>query len=71
MLGETVLSACYSLNRVPYKKLDQSPYELLNDYALNLSFLRLWVCLDKLPLYELKRENISPKIFDYEFIVYA
>jgi len=28
MWGEAILSACYILNKVPHKKLDQTPYEL-------------------------------------------
>jgi len=28
MLGEAILTACYILNKVSYKKLDLTPYEL-------------------------------------------
>ena len=38
MWGETVLSAYYILNRIPHKKLDQTPCELWKGYAPNLSF---------------------------------
>jgi len=71
MWGEVVLSACYILNRVPHKKLDQTPYELWKGYAPNLSSLRVWDCLAKVPLPDFKRENIGPKTFDFVFIGYA
>jgi len=41
MWGKVVLSACYIPNRVPYKKLDQTPYEMWKRYAPNWSFLRV------------------------------
>jgi len=56
---------------MPHKKLDQAQYALWKGYGPNLSFLRMWVCLAKVPLSELKQENISRKTFDYEFIGYA
>jgi len=41
MWGEPILSACYILDRVLHKKLDQTPYELWKGYTPNLSFLRV------------------------------
>jgi len=54
MWGETVLSACYILNRVLHKKLEQTPYKLWKGQALNLSFLRVWGCLAKVPIPDVK-----------------
>ena len=67
-MGEAVLSACYILNRVPHRNLDQTPYELWQGYAPNLRFLRVWECLAKAPLPNFKQENIGPKTFDSVFI---
>ena len=71
MWEEAVLSACYILNRVPHKKLDQTPYELWKCYTPNLSFLRAWGCLAKVSLPDFKHENIGPKTFNYVFISYV
>jgi len=71
MWGEAVLSVCYFLNRVPHKKLDETPHELWKGYAPNLSFLRVWRCLAKVPLPDFKWKNIGPKTFSYVFIGYA
>jgi len=71
MWREAVLSACYVLNRVPYKKLDQTPYELWKGYAPNLTFLRVRRCLAKVPLLDFKWENIRSKTFDSMFVGYA
>jgi len=49
-----VLSACYILNRVPNKKLDETPYELRKGYDPNMSFSRVWECLTKVPLPDFK-----------------
>ena len=45
--GETVLSSCYVLNRVPHKKLGKTPYELWKGYSPNFKFLKVWGCLAK------------------------
>ena len=69
--GEAVLYTCYILNRVPHKKLDQIPYKLWKGYASNMSFLRVWGCLPKVPLPNFKCKSICSKIFDSMFIGYA
>jgi len=71
MWGEAILSACYILNRVPHKKLGQTPYELWKGYAQNLSFLRVWGCLAKVSLPDFKWKNIGPKTFNSVFIGYT
>jgi len=57
--GEAVLTACFILNTVPHKKLNQIPYELWKEYVPNLSYLKVWGCLAKLGLPTHKRTNIS------------
>jgi len=37
--GEAVLTACFILNRIPHKELDQTSYELWKGYVPNLSYL--------------------------------
>ena len=49
MWGEAVLTACFILNRVPHKKLDQTPYELWKGYAPNLNYLKEWRVWLRLP----------------------
>jgi len=71
MWGEAVWTACFILNRVPHKKLDQTPYELWKGYAPNLNYLKVWGCLAKVALPSHKRSNIGPKTFDAVFIGYA
>ena len=39
--GESVLSACYILNRVPHKRLEKTPYELWKGFSPNLKFLKV------------------------------
>ena len=69
--GEAVLYACYILNRVPYKQLDKTPYELWKGFGPNLKFLKVWGCLAKMGLPDYKRTNIGTKTFDCVFIGYA
>jgi len=71
MRGEAILTAYFILNKVPHKKLDLSLYELWKGYALKLSYLKVWGCLDKVALPSYKRFNIGPKTFDVVFISYA
>jgi len=55
MLGEAVLNACFILNRIPHKKLDQTAYELWKAYVPNLSHLKAWGCLALVALLSYKR----------------
>ena len=71
MWGEAVLTACFILNKILYKKLDKTPYELWKGYVPNLSYLKVWGCLAKVALPSFKRPNIGPKTFDAMFIGYA
>ncbi|KAK9028621.1 hypothetical protein V6N11_025774 [Hibiscus sabdariffa] len=59
------------LNRVPHKKLDHTPYELWKVYAPNLLYLKVWGCLAKVGLPDLKKFTIGSKTVDAVFIVYA
>ncbi|TYK30643.1 ty1-copia retrotransposon protein [Cucumis melo var. makuwa] len=68
MWGEAVLSACFVLNRIPHKRLDKTPYELWKGYAPNLSYLKVWGCLAKVPFPALKKSTVGSKTFDCIFI---
>ena len=48
--GEAVLSACHLQNRIPYKKIGETPYELWKGHAPNLKYLKVWRCLIKVML---------------------
>ncbi|KAA0052032.1 ty1-copia retrotransposon protein [Cucumis melo var. makuwa] len=71
MWGEAVLSACFVLNRIPHKRLDKTPYELWKGHAQNLSYLKVWGCLAKVPFPALKKSTVGSKTFDCIFIGYA
>ena len=43
--GETLLSACHILNRIPMKKNNISPYELWKGKKINIGYLKVWGCL--------------------------
>lgn len=39
--GEAILSTCHIQNRIPYKKIGKSPYELWKGYAPNIAYLEV------------------------------
>ena len=71
LCGEAILSAFHIQNRIPYKKTGKTLYELWKGYALNITYLKVWGCLDKFLLPELKKQKLGPKTFDAMFIGYA
>ncbi|KAL4319632.1 hypothetical protein GQ457_18G010610 [Hibiscus cannabinus] len=71
MWGDAILSANHILNRVPHKKLDNTPYELWKGYAPNLQYLKVWGCLAKVGLPDFKKSTIGSKTVDAVFIGYA
>ena len=69
--GEAILSTCHIQNRIPYKKIGKTPYELWKGYALNIAYLKVWGCLAKVLLLEPKKRKLGPKTFDVVFIGYV
>ena len=71
--GEAILSACHLQNTIPYKKTGKTPYELWKCHELNLKYLKVWGCLAKvmLPNLKKKRRKIGSKTSDCMFIGYA
>jgi len=63
MWGEAIFTTCFILNRVPFKKLDLTLYELWKGYVPNLNSLKVWGCLAEVALPSHKRSNINPKTF--------
>lgn len=58
--GEVVLSACYILNRVPFKGSDKTPYELWKGRQPYYAYFKVWGCLAKVVI---PKPNIEdPKI---------
>ncbi|KAL2453214.1 Pol polyprotein [Abeliophyllum distichum] len=56
MWEEDVLSANYLLNKVPRKKEDKSPYELLKGRKSSYKYLRVWGCLAKVAVPTTKKK---------------
>lgn len=45
--GEAILSACHLQNRILFKKIGKTPYELREKFTPNLKYLKVWGCLAK------------------------
>lgn len=56
-MGEALLSACFILNRIPFKDKTKTPYELWNGNAPNLNYFKVWGCLAKVEISESKRKK--------------
>ena len=69
--GEALLTACYILNRIPFKQNNFTPYEIQKKRKPNLSYFKLWGCLAKVKIPEVKRKKIRPKTIDTIFIGYT
>ena len=68
---KVILSACHIQNRIPYKKIGKTPYELWKGYAPNITYLKVWGCLAKVLFPEPKKQKLGPKTFDAMFISYV
>ena len=55
--GETIISACHIQNRITYKRIGKTPYELWKGYAPNITYLKVCGCLAKVLSPNLKNEN--------------
>ena len=69
--GEAILSANYILNKLPRKKTKKTPYELWKGKMPSYQFLKVWGCLAKVAVPNLKRIKIGSKSVDCVFIGYA
>ena len=59
--GEAILSTNYILNRIPQKKSNQSPYELLKGRIPFYKYLKVWGCLAKVAVPIHKKVKIEKK----------
>ena len=66
-----MLSANYILNKLPHKKLDNTPYSLWKGRSPSYKHLKVWGCLAKVMVPIPKRIKIGPKTIDFIFIGYA
>lgn len=66
-----LISASIILKRVPLKYTNKTPYELWKNKKPNLNFLKVWRCLAKVKIPEIKRNKIRPKTVDAFFVGYA
>ena len=69
--GEAILSTCHLQNRIPYKKIGKTPYELWKGHAPNLKYLKVWGCLAKFMLPDPKMRKIESKTSNCMYIGYA
>ncbi|KAM1158977.1 hypothetical protein ACFX19_032768 [Malus domestica] len=69
--GEALLTANTILNKVPLKKIDDSPYELWKGQRPTYKTLKVWGCLTKVQVPLQKRTKLGPKTIDCVFIGYA
>ena len=42
--GHALLTTAYTLNRVPSKKVEKTPYEIWNGKKPYMSYLKIWGC---------------------------
>ena len=71
MWGEAILSAYHIQNKVPHKKTGKTPYELWEGRKPNLEYLKVWGCLAKVMLLELKKRKLGSRTCECVFIGYA
>jgi hypothetical protein len=69
--GETILTMCHVLNRVPRKNKKIAPFEEWKKRILNLSYLRIWGCLTKVNMSINKKHKLRPKTVDGLFLCYS
>jgi len=71
MVGWAILSACHTLNRVPMKNKEKTPFEEWENKRLTLSYLCTWGCLAKVNIPIAKKHKLGPKTVDCIFLGYA
>ena len=70
-MGEALMTACYILNRIPFKNSDKTPYTIWKKKYSYLYHLKVWGCLVKVKISENKKKKIGPMRVDGIFIRYA
>nr|ABG22008.1 retrotransposon protein, putative, Ty1-copia subclass [Oryza sativa Japonica Group] len=66
--GYALETAAFTLNRVPSKSLDKTPYEIWTGKRPSLSFLKIWGC--EVYVKRLQSDKLTPKSDKYFFVGY-
>ncbi|GJU11505.1 zinc finger, CCHC-type containing protein, partial [Tanacetum coccineum] len=66
-----MLTACYLLNRVPYKRIRITPYELWTKRKPNLNYLRVWGCRAVVRLLDPKLKTMGKRGIECIFVGYV
>ena len=69
--GETILTVCQVLNRVPHKKSHTTPFEMWKEHKPNLGYLRVWGCFAYVWLTDPKMPKLGIKATTCTFLGYA
>ena len=69
--GEAILTAYHTLNKVPTKNKEKTPFEEWENKRLTPSYLRTWGCLAKVNIPIAKKRKLGPKTVDCIFLGYA
>lgn len=69
--GEALFTACHINNRVPFKKLKKSPYEIWFGRKPNLNYFRVWGCISYYKVPESNKTKLGPKGIRSVFVGYA
>ncbi len=59
--GEAMLTACYILNRVPFKGNSSTPYELWNKRKPSLKYFKIWGCRAIVRVPEPKKRKLGER----------
>ena len=66
--GYALETAAFTLNRVPSKSVDKTPYEIWTTKSHSLSFLKVWGC--EAYVKRLQSDKLTPKLGKCIFMVY-
>ena len=69
--GEALLTTCHVHNKVPFKKIKVSPYELQNGRKPNLDYIKVQGCLAFYRVVDPKRTKLGPRAMKSVFVGYA
>nr|GEU94502.1 zinc finger, CCHC-type [Tanacetum cinerariifolium] len=69
--GESMLTTCYLLNRVPNKRNKITPYELWTKRKPNLNYLRAWGCRAVVRLPDTKIKTLGERGIECIFVRYV
>ena len=59
--GEALFTTCHVHNRVPFKKIKISPYDLWNERKPKLDYIKVWGCLAFYRVVDSKRTKLGPR----------